>query len=128
MGVGRYPGAAFGQRREAWPDVQVILQKAGGAFRTIQELTPGELVAFQAGQLEAAEALRRRRIVRAVHRANALKCDPIQLLAHMREAFGIAIEVDQVNLHGAWLSASTPARSASGACLSFPPARRSYLH
>ena len=51
-------------------------------------------MALQAGQFETAKAFRRRRIVRPVDGGNALKRDAVQLLAHMREALGVAIEVD----------------------------------
>src|ERR1700733_8235086 len=54
---------------------------------------------FEAGRFEAGEAFRRRRARRSVNRGNALEGDAIQLLAHMRKAFGVAIEVDQVDLH-----------------------------
>ena len=58
-------------------------------------------MAFQAGQFETAQAFRRRRIVRPVESRNALERDAVQLFAHVREACRVAIEVDQVNLHGA---------------------------
>ena len=48
-------------------------------------------MAFQAGQFETGKAFRCGRIVRPVDGGNALKSDPIQLLAHMREALGVAI-------------------------------------
>ncbi len=54
---------------------------------------------FQAGQFEAGKPFRRRRALRPVDSGNALEGDAIQLLAHMRKAFGVAIEVDQVDLH-----------------------------
>src|SRR5262249_18248658 len=47
VGVRGYPRAAFRQRREPRPDVQVVLKKAGAIVRTVQELTPRHPVTFQ---------------------------------------------------------------------------------
>ena len=46
----------------------------------------------------------------------------------MRKAFRVAIEVDEINLHWLPLSASTPARLASGAALILRRNARSDLH
>src|SRR5690242_12033516 len=99
MGVRRYPGAASRERRQARPDMQVVLEKARVRLRTVQELAPSGLVAFQAGQFEACEALSRWRIVRSVDSGYALEPDAIELIAHMREACLVAIEVDEIDLH-----------------------------
>ena len=56
-------------------------------------------MAFQAGQFEASKPFRRRRARRPVDSGNTLEGDAAQLPAHMREAFGVTIEVDEVDLH-----------------------------
>ena len=99
MRVRRYPRLAADERIETGPDVQIVLEEAGVGLRASEELTPGDLVAFQAGQLEAREAFRRRRLARSVERFDALERDPVQLTAHVREAIGVAIEVDEIDLH-----------------------------
>ena len=56
----------------------------------------------QAGQFEAGKPFRCRRAPRPVDSGNTLEGDAVQLLTHMRKAFGVTIEVDQVDLHRAF--------------------------